>query len=374
MKKQSDRILIITPTFTNPPTQGNSARILYFGRELKERGFKVEVLYYIIDHFNDAIKEQMSTEWSALHLVSAQPHKQQSFPACWGLDDWCPNVLIDAVGNLCKKTKYAAVVVNYVWMSACLEAVHGPLKILDTHDLFGDRHNLSLAAGMEPNWFFTTKSEETRGFDRADLVLGIQFDESAQISASTRSKVITVGHPVEPHFLFNKDNPQKTATFGYFASGNPWNIVSVAALDAQVVANKLDLDWALGGSICSVAPKLKSHPKVLGTVKTPWDFYQSMDCALNPMVSGTGLKIKTVEALAHGRSVIGTDHAFKGFHTEHWAHQLKTPGDVAITASEYQRSDTLRYEIYSASRKTFGLYMIDTNKAYDNLCKIITTQ
>lgn len=374
MSTAKSSILIVTPTFTNPPTQGNSARILAFGRELKARGFEVEVLYYAIDHFNDEIAAQMRSEWSALHIVGAQPHRQQTFPACWGLDDWCPSVLVEEVGKLCGKKKYAAVVVNYVWMSACFQAVNGPLKILDTHDLFGNRHSLSLAAGIEPNWYFTTKAEEARGFDRADVVVGIQFEETAEIATQTRSKVVTIGHPVEPHFLFTKDASRKVAPFGYFASSNPWNVASITSFDAHLATYGIDLDWALGGSICAAAPTLKSHPKITGRVNAPWDFYQKIDCAVNPMMSGTGLKIKTVEALAYGRSVIGTHDAFKGFHTSHWAHQLDSPEDVASAASEYQKSENLREEIYSASRRSFGLYMIDVKNSYDELHKIVAGQ
>ncbi|WP_295185929.1 glycosyltransferase [uncultured Brevundimonas sp.] len=373
MTKRKRRVLIVTPTFTNPPSQGNSARILAFGRELKARGVTVDVLYYVLDQFNQEIEAQMRAEWAELHLVSAQPHSQQKFPACWGLDDWCPPMLVKAVGDLCRKTAYDAVITNYVWLSACLEEVRGPLKILDTHDLFGGRHQLSLSVGMEPSWFFTTEREEARGFDRADLVVGIQFDESAHIAEQTRAKVITVGHPVEPHFLFQEDAERKSATFGYFASGNPWNVASIAAFDEKLATKTTHLDWAIGGSICKALPRLAGHPKVLGLVSDPWDFYQQVDCALNPMMSGTGLKIKTVEALAYGRAVIGTDHAFKGFHTEHWAHKLTGPAEVADAAFEYQSSNSLREELYAFSRKIFGRYMIDVNKSYDELYKLIVS-
>ncbi|MFC7539079.1 hypothetical protein ACFQU2_05880 [Siccirubricoccus deserti] len=51
---------------------------------------------------------------------------------------------------------------GYVWMSAVLEAVPDALRLLDTHDLFGDRHLAAHALGVDPSWFFTTVAEEAR--------------------------------------------------------------------------------------------------------------------------------------------------------------------------------------------------------------------
>ena len=40
--------------------------------------------------------------------------------------------------------------------------------------------------------------------------------------------------------------------------------------------------------------------KLMGKIDSPVEFYQQIDLAINPVEFGTGLKIKTCEALAYG--------------------------------------------------------------------------
>lgn len=52
--------------------------------------------------------------------------------------------------------------------------------------------------------------------------------------------------------------------------------------------------------------------KNLGTVADKKEFYHSVDIVLVPLHSGSGLKIKIVEAITEGKIVIGSDIAFEG--------------------------------------------------------------
>ena len=47
---------------------------------------------------------------------------------------------------------------------------------------------------------------------------------------------------------------------------------------------------------------------MLGKVEEPWEFYRQIDVAINPVEFGTGLKIKTCEALAYGVPTVTTVH------------------------------------------------------------------
>ena len=50
----------------------------------------------------------------------------------------------------------------------------------------------------------------------------------------------------------------------------------------------------------------------MGRVDDPGEVYANARLALLPTISGHGLSIKTVEALASGLPLIGTSHAFRG--------------------------------------------------------------
>lgn len=371
MTRPAPRVLMVTPTQTNPATQGNSARVLAFGKELKRRGFEVEVLYYVLDGWNPTIENLMRQEWSELYIVEGRQHIKQSYAAFWGLDDWCPDELIMRIRHLCKKNKYHAVVVNYVWLSACLEAVDRPLRLLDTHDLFGNRAQLAVASGLEPSWYFTSVEEEARGLDRADVVIAIQAEEHQLLASRTKAAVMTVGHPVHARFPSGQGQAAREGPFGYFASGNPWNIASIRALDSELARVSPSLEWVMAGSICGQSVPLLTSPRILGLLDEPDDFYDLAACVINPMTAGTGLKIKTVEALAYGRSVLGTSEAFRGMATYHPAQAASTIPDLARIMSDYITTPALRDEIAIASVHTYVSYMQTTQQSYDDLAQMI---
>lgn len=369
--KRSPRVLIVSPVFTHPPRQGNAARILAFGRELKERGIIVDMLHYRLDNMPPEGDAAMRREWNAVYLIEAMPHQDQSHPAYWGLDDWCHEVVCSTVADRTRQVHYDAVIANYVWMSRCLIEARCRLRVIDTHDLFGDRHKLSLHHGLTPNWYFTSAEEETRGFDRADIVIGIQSVETGQIAARTRAQTMTVGHPMSPWFLFNKDSATKAAMFGYFGSGNPWNVHSILAFDEAVARVGESCDWAIAGTICRSSLRLRTYPFMFGVVEEPEDFYRHVECCINPMAGGTGLKIKTIEAMAYGRAVIGSENAFEGLEPSHALHRLAGVDDVVAGMRDYARSASLRQELHRATRRLFARYSTATRRQYDALAAAI---
>lgn len=370
MSRRSPRVLVVTPTYTHPQDQGNAARVHAFARQLQRRGIAVDLLYFVLAGLTDDGLYQMQQQWNAVHLLEKRPHKQQSFASHWGLDDWCPDALVERVRALNAANRYDAVVVNYVWLSACFEGVHDSLRILDTHDLFGDRASLALSAGLEPSWFFTTVAEESRGLDRADLVVAIQSDEARLLAQRTRSPVVTAGHLIDP--VPALERPSSAApVFGYFGSSNPWNVASARALDAALVAGQSSATWAMAGSVCEKVGQMASRPLRLGRVDHPSDFYDMVDCVLNPMTSGTGLKIKTIEALAYGRPVIGTDQAFAGLPASHEAHRLPDPAAMVPAIEAFADNESWRRELAMASRDVWREYTWVTETQYDELAKAI---
>jgi hypothetical protein len=243
-------------------------------------------------------------------------------------------------------------------------------RILDTHDIFGDRHKISIAQGLEPRWFFCSPAEEERGFARAHLIIGIQEQETRTIRARTAVPAITVGHPMPPHFLTTFADRRTIATFGYIGSANPWNVRSVLALD-QALGRGTAIDWMLAGSIMKRDLELCSAPYLRGMVAKLEDFYAVVDCVVNPMQGGTGLKIKTVEALAYGKAVIGTADAFAGLPARHRAHNLADAADCARLMAAYQEDFSLRREVKLASRLLYLQYMLNTGNQLDQLQELI---
>ncbi|MGX5734056.1 glycosyltransferase [Bosea thiooxidans] len=364
------RVLVVSPIASHPATQGNSARILSFGEELKRRNIACDFFYYGMEGLTETQAEAMKAFWNRFFFMKSLPHDEQSLPSAWGLDDWCPAALCENVAKVAAEQRYDAILVNYVWMSRVLEAIEGPLKIIDTHDIFGDRQRVAQESGLEPRWFFTSEEEERRGFARADLVIGIQDKETETIRSRFDGLAMTVGHPTEPHFLVSARRAAPFFTFGYLGSGNPFNIASIRALDQAIAGLSLP-PWTVAGSISARLPSLASRPTRLGIVERLEDFYDHVECVLNPMLGGTGLKIKTIEALAYGARVIGTKDAFEGLDAEHPLHQLDSMEQMARGIADYAGSPALRRELELETYRLFARYMASVGSAFDNLAQVM---
>ena len=144
---------------------------------------------------------------------------------------------------------------------------------------------------------------------------------------------------------------------GVFGSGNPWNVASLTELDRLLAARDWPVEFILLGGITGAVGPLRVFQPA-GMVGEVAQAYAAMDLVVNPMQGGTGLKVKTVEALAHGRLVLSTadggagleafgpDLALPGLPAlvERLAELLTTPGDVVAVAA-FQRA---RYAAFHA--------------------------
>lgn len=366
------RILVVSPVPSHPANQGNSARIQAFGRELQLRGALLDYLYYGMEGLTNDQRTAMSAFWHRFFFLASSPNKRPSHASRWGIDDWCPDELCAFVKDLVRTHRYDAVIVNYVWMSRVLVGLDIPCKVIDTHDLFSDRHKILEQNDLDPRWFFTSVEEERKGFERADIVIGIQENESARIRAMQGTEVVTAGHVIAPNFLLGPRKADAFFLFGYLGSANPWNVRSVRELDAALAADAGEpLGWVLAGTICRRDQHLKSSPYRMGLVDTLADFYRNVDCVINPMIGGTGLKIKTVEALSFGNPVIGTRDAFEGMPTNNALHALATVEDMVEAMKDYRSLPSLRAELLRASRELYFRYMADVSRQYDQLTAIL---
>ena len=243
--------------------------------------------------------------------------------------------------------QFDAVVVNYVFFSKALRAFPDKvLKVIDTHDVYTDRHKKLLQHGLEPEWFFTSKGEEKKGLTRADRVIAIQPREAKFFSQllGDKAAIDTVGH------LFDPPSDEQIAPipsplrFGMLGSNNLLNVQALQWFTENVMpALPEDFRLTLWGSVGNAVP---DHPKVrkMGIVEDLVSAYREADVFLNPMQWGTGLKIKTLEALSYGRLVISTPCGLEGMedainegcwmetHADAWIQRIQ---DLMHTTRDY---------------------------------------
>ncbi len=214
------------------------------------------------------------------------------------------------------------VILEYVTMaylaSVVRDAVPYTRLVLDSHDILHRRCAQFNAAGYR-HWLQINEQEEIAAVRQFDVILAIQSDEAEWFRrVAPTTNVLTVGHCFDFDELRPtwRQSPEGPAVIGYFGSNNGSNVDAVTSFVREawpriVEATGGALELLIGGTIVD-SPLVKQLGNVTGVrlqrdFASPGTFYETVDLIINPVRFGTGLKIKTIEALAHGRPVVTTN-------------------------------------------------------------------
>src|ERR1051326_5375401 len=95
------RVLIVSPTPTHPPNQGNRLRIHQVAAAFKKQGARVDFFYYALEETDRLALDEMAETWDSLYLVRPGNYSpRQKWPGLWGIDDWVSPHLIEAARAL----------------------------------------------------------------------------------------------------------------------------------------------------------------------------------------------------------------------------------------------------------------------------------
>lgn len=322
------RVLIVSEIGGGPPYEGNRARMAALLDAIRTLDYRIHFVGVEMSPAEQAALLPRIDRWVG-HLASLRLHLRPSSvrdrvrgnlerrgwlahdsrhdvkPLDWKIDGrW-----LYRLRSIQQREQYVRVIVPYVFHSAFLTAF-GPecLKILDTHDIFGERRERLEIAGLTNNWISLTTADERRGLLRADRIIAIQDTERQYFEGVVNGErlVRTVGHLLSARFAEPGDASDRT--LGYLASDNALNVESLAwFLEhcwVQIRNARPDARLLVGGRICRVLGEMPEGVELAGEVTSPDAFYARCVFSVNPMRGGTGLKIKTVESLAVGRPVV----------------------------------------------------------------------
>lgn len=320
-------VLVISPTPTHPQDAGNRARIYSLLSGLKKAGHRVGLVFVRIEVGDE---EEMAGAWDeywsipwACRGASGRKRFHDAVARIfgshrvvpYGIDDWYGAPISRQLEQIRDRFRPDAVLVEYVFLSKALTLFPPEcLRILDTHDIFGERHRLYRQNGMAPQWYYTSEKEEKKALDRADLVLAIQEEEAVYFSRLTGGRVITVGHL--PNLPEEDDFPESgEARLLFVGSGNPINVDALKWFLDEVfdsvrrVVPTIELE-VVGRCALSMAPR--EGVSLVGPVPDLASCYRRATVVINPVKFGTGLKIKTIEALSMGRPLVTTSAGAAG--------------------------------------------------------------
>jgi hypothetical protein len=218
---------------------------------------------------------------------------------------YCPDAAIAALLRLHSGLGKYVLLTEYVWMARVLPLIDDrAIKVIDTIDVFSTKAEKVLRFGIHDLWL--EPEEEARRLRLADLVIAIQEDERDILQRLVpNTPVVTTGIdfevagdtrlPVEPRAL-------------YVASGNPMNVRGLTeflrfawpAVRQQVPEAEL----LVAGAVSDAITDPPAGVRLLGRVDDLDALYAGARVIINPALAGTGIKIKTIEALSRLRPIV----------------------------------------------------------------------
>lgn len=306
---------------------GNSVYVNFLTKSLS-RHFDLDLLYFYKGKYEVNLNNHLS-HFKNIH--SLQQHEDFSKAI---LDNGLlnrfniiSNELINWISDKKNHNKYDFVVCDYIYLSPILDFLPNNIyKIINTHDVYGDRHiQLGWKSEEQSKSFCISNDDEDFIIKKGDLLLAISKDEELYFKKRIgKNKKKTKTHcikyiPNKSIKLKRSSNQNKELVLGFLGSSNPLNREGMKELIKQLtILNDKNIRLKVGGLICNmIEDDYDWLEKCFEVDETDLDnFYSSIDLMINPMpLKSTGLKIKTVECLINDIPIIGTQDAFTGIKT-----------------------------------------------------------
>lgn len=338
------KVVLISSVPFVPVHEGNQSRILSLSRAIRAQGHDLWVVLLPAGIWAPGDAEAHRREFGVDRFVELSPDRglgqvvrrivwtpfrlwrricrKLGLPAGYYtlLDEYYRGRWSGELADLHRQHRFDVAMVEYVLHSAALEAFPaGVRKVIDTHDALADRHRRYLARGLKGGyWFSLRPAAENRGFRRADALIAIQHEEAEAFQAQlghdpAGPEIALVSHFLDLSSPPVADHAPRRALF--LASANSANRLSAQMFVRDILPLILgrvpDFRLVLAGAICGV---VDDHPAVmkLGRVDSPLDAFAEAPLLVNPMVVGTGINIKLLDALAAGVPVVSTDTGARG--------------------------------------------------------------
>lgn len=322
MNFSNKNLLFFFPESPFSKRAGNVLRTYTNLKQLKSLGLHID-LVGVEDYYNsfgdtaEGIDPEIINE---VFVLKTKPPKKKLTFEYWkykiqkkfnkeNSNQYLTQYLKDNFTAILDKKKYDYIFINYEFWTDLIrnQDLKGAKTIVDTHDWitlneFYNNKNLDLGKRF---------GEEINNLSFYDKVVTISQDEYFIFKSFLGDKVINI----PPSFPenFEDTNTEKKYDLIFVGSDNPFNVLSINWFVEKVLPIlPKEIKICIIGRICKHVPDHENIEKVFfaDDLKT---YYQKSKIAICPMLKGTGIKIKVVEAMSYGIPVVGTEKAVDGF-------------------------------------------------------------
>ena len=341
------KILIVSPCCPLPVVAGNRKRLYDMCEIFRQYNFELEFLFI---SENKAFETKQTVEYFGIDRFHIHGVEKSRIPknvynrilrkigiVGWDrvlnyqIDHWIDGPLVKKFKQVIKENVYHAVIVNYVIYSRLLTYMPKRcIKIIDTHDILSNRWKIL------PHWYSLRPKAEKKGLDRADIVIAIHSKDATHFRSVTSSVVLCIPNQIEN----NSDNLSKSNNLLYLGAGYLLNEEAIDFFLKEVFPSLLtefpDTKFIVGGSICKyIRNNYSDTPNIVlkDHIDKLEDFYRLGEIVINPVLKGTGLKIKNIESLSYGKKLVTTTTGAYGMEAG-----INRAFLVADSAEDFRRS------------------------------------
>lgn len=210
-----------------------------------------------------------------------------------------------------KCKSYDIVIISYAYWADLVKDnpyLGAALTILDTHDLLSSQHQRD--AGFNKG---NALADELRRLELFQQIWTVSTEETYFFSQFFGARVKYIPMMLDDPQKEPRPDREKKFDLIYVATDNPHNLTSAAWFFKEVFPL-----LARDIRICVIGTILSNIPEdVPGVTRVEFaemldEYYGSSRVAICPMLTGTGLKIKVVEAMAHGLPVVCNERGVDG--------------------------------------------------------------
>ena len=303
--------------------QGNNARALSLLKYFKNRKFQVDFVGERSNNFtNESIsklkEEQLISEGYLLKSMTRKKNQLKYF-FLHSLPNKLSGKLKDfdrtrfgyrhSFNAILEKNDYDFIIISYVYWVSLVKGnpnVKNAKLVIDTHDFLTSQFQNHKR--FELGKYFEKEIDTLKLFDK---VLVISNEEKYIFSQFVKKEISIVTHTIEKK-VSNIAVSDRKYDLVYVASNNEHN-VKAAQWFFKEVFPKIDknITICVVGRITAYCPDASNIFK-LEYVENLDEVYQNSKIAICPMLSGTGLKIKVVEALSFGLPIVCNERGVDG--------------------------------------------------------------
>ncbi len=310
-------LIIVSHVCPVPPSQGNRIAICRLISWLRRKGLKVVFVLQAVS-ISCEQRRELGSLVDELYVVGEldgfDKALERRIRDCW------PETK-RMVGELVLIENPFAVVAEYIYMTPCFEGLSGEiLKITHTHDMLSRVEEEISIYGIDTQRRQCSKEEERTALMRGDVIIAVHDIEADMFRALVPGKEVIVmrglGYLPEEISAGPREG-EVPGTVLMVGGDNPMNRRGLSVFCSEVWPKVLEAlphaRFLVAGGVCRSLPKGTAKAESLGIAKDLEEEYRKAAVVVNPVEFGTGLKIKTIEALRYGRALVSTPCGVEGF-------------------------------------------------------------